>query len=56
MPSKKEEASANCAKARKEMEILEIQKRITLLRERKQLLDEHVCTEEELDKYLRPGE
>ena len=46
------EAQATSEKAKKETQILSIDERVKLLRERKALLDEGVCTEEDLDKIL----
>ena len=45
-------ANATVAKLNEEMEAAKLQKRANLLRERKRLLDEGVCTKEELDQYL----
>lgn len=46
------EAQATAEKSRKEMQILDIQAKSELLRERKRLLDEGVCTLDELDELM----
>ena len=46
------EAQANSAKMDKETAILSIEEKVKILRARKQLIDEGICTEETVDQYL----
>ena len=46
------EATAVSAKANMETDLLMIDKKVKLLRARKQLIDEGICTEENIDEYL----
>jgi hypothetical protein len=46
------EAEATSAKTRKEIQLLAIEERVRIVRERKKLLDDGICTRDELDDIL----
>jgi hypothetical protein len=46
------EAHAISSKAKKETDLLVIDETVKLLRARKQMIDEGICTAENIDKYL----
>jgi hypothetical protein len=50
--AREKEATARMMEATASSNMMVIQQRVTILRERKKLLDDNVCTVEELDQYL----